>query len=261
MASREGLTLKGLLHPRRPGEHGATMCTLQVQEKYSENDAAEADSPAGPRVEAGTRFESRNASSREGCSRIGGDRRYGGRSRSRNSNGKKSTGKNMGSRRSSRSNSRVRINRKSRSKRRNGSGMERQATEGHDGGSNSKNRPSVEAGICAVRSQVYLVCQRQGQKIDYTRAGFETRSSPPPVLACHPKDVVYLKRTKHTAGPQSHNEANASSRTKPRMIPTDLHRSGSSPHAAGRRQGDLDGRCSPAVDRGGTGLGPHQSVA
>ena len=33
MASREGLTLKGLLHPRRPGQHGTTMCSLQVQEQ------------------------------------------------------------------------------------------------------------------------------------------------------------------------------------------------------------------------------------
>ena len=33
MASRESLTLKGLLHPRRPGKHGATMHTLQMQEQ------------------------------------------------------------------------------------------------------------------------------------------------------------------------------------------------------------------------------------
>jgi len=36
IASREGLTLKGLLHPRRPGKHGAAMCTLQVQEEEEE---------------------------------------------------------------------------------------------------------------------------------------------------------------------------------------------------------------------------------
>ena len=39
------------------------------------------------------------------------------------------------------------------------------------------------------------------------------------------------------------------------MIPTDLHRSGSSPHSAGRRQGDVDERYSAAVDRDGIGLG------
>ena len=33
MASREVLTLKDLLHRRRGGKHGATMCTLQVQEQ------------------------------------------------------------------------------------------------------------------------------------------------------------------------------------------------------------------------------------
>ena len=33
IASREGLTLIGLLHPRRPGKHGAAVCTLQVQEQ------------------------------------------------------------------------------------------------------------------------------------------------------------------------------------------------------------------------------------
>ena len=38
MTSREGLTLKGLLHTRRPGKHGDTMCTLQVQEQDSDND-------------------------------------------------------------------------------------------------------------------------------------------------------------------------------------------------------------------------------
>ena len=42
MASREGLTLKGLLHPRRPGQHGTTMHTLLVQEQdgeYNKEDA------------------------------------------------------------------------------------------------------------------------------------------------------------------------------------------------------------------------------
>ena len=43
MASREGLTLKGLLHPRSPGKHGAIMCTLQVQEQDSDYDAEGAD--------------------------------------------------------------------------------------------------------------------------------------------------------------------------------------------------------------------------
>jgi hypothetical protein len=33
MANREGLTLKGLLDPRRLGNHGATMYTLQVREQ------------------------------------------------------------------------------------------------------------------------------------------------------------------------------------------------------------------------------------
>ena len=33
IASREGLTLIGLLHPRRPGKHGAAVCTLQVLEQ------------------------------------------------------------------------------------------------------------------------------------------------------------------------------------------------------------------------------------
>ena len=53
----------------------------------------------------------------------------------------------------------------------------------------------------------------------------------------------------------------ASSRMKRRMIPTDLHRSGSSPHPAGRRQGDEDERYSAAVDGDGIGLGSHRSVA
>jgi hypothetical protein len=44
------------------------------------------------------------------------------------------------------------------------------------------------------------------------------------------------------------------------MIPPDLHRSGSSPHPAGRRQGDVDERYSAAVGRDGTGLGSHRSV-
>ena len=56
-------------------------------------------------------------------------------------------------------------------------------------------------------------------------------------------------------------KANASSRMKRKMIPTDLHRSGSSPHSAGRRQGDVDERYSAAVDRDGIGLGSHRSVA
>ena len=43
MVSREGLTLKGLLHPRRPWKHGATMCTLQVQEQDSDYDMEDAD--------------------------------------------------------------------------------------------------------------------------------------------------------------------------------------------------------------------------
>jgi len=38
------------------------------------------------------------------------------------------------------------------------------------------------------------------------------------------------------------------------MIPTDLHRSGSSSHSAGRRQGDVDERYSAAVDRDGIGM-------
>ena len=42
---------------------------------------------------------------------------------------------------------------------------------------------------------------------------------------------------------------------------TDLHRSGSSPHSAGRRQGGVDERYSAAVDRDGTWLGSHRSVA
>ena len=37
MASREGLTLKGLLHPRRPGKHGAAVCNLQVQDQDSDH--------------------------------------------------------------------------------------------------------------------------------------------------------------------------------------------------------------------------------
>jgi len=44
------------------------------------------------------------------------------------------------------------------------------------------------------------------------------------------------------------------------MIPTDLHRSGSSPNSAGRRQGDVDERYSAAVDRDGIGLGYISSV-
>jgi hypothetical protein len=47
------------------------------------------------------------------------------------------------------------------------------------------------------------------------------------------------------------------------MIPTDLHRSGRSPHFAGRRQGGADDRCSAAVDRDGTGqahIGPWLGV-
>ena len=40
------------------------------------------------------------------------------------------------------------------------------------------------------------------------------------------------------------------------MIPTDLHRSASSPHSAGRRQGDVDERYSAAVDRVDTRIGP-----
>ena len=44
------------------------------------------------------------------------------------------------------------------------------------------------------------------------------------------------------------------------MIPTDLHRSGSSLHFAGRRQGDMDERCSVAVGKDGTGLDFHRSV-
>ena len=43
IASREGLTLIGLLHPRRPGKHGATMCTLQVQEQEGEYDMENTD--------------------------------------------------------------------------------------------------------------------------------------------------------------------------------------------------------------------------
>ena len=43
MASREGLTLKGLMHPRRPGKHGTTMCTLQVQEQDSDYDMENAE--------------------------------------------------------------------------------------------------------------------------------------------------------------------------------------------------------------------------
>ena len=46
IASREGLTLKGLLHPRRPGKHGATMCTLQVQEQDSDYDMEEEEEEA-----------------------------------------------------------------------------------------------------------------------------------------------------------------------------------------------------------------------
>ena len=38
-------------------------------------------------------------------------------------------------------------------------------------------------------------------------------------------------------------------------------RSGSSPHSAGRRQGDVDEGHSAAVDRDGAGLGSHRSVA
>ena len=45
MTSREGLTLKGLLHSRRPGKHGATMCTLQVQEQDVDYDMEGADAP------------------------------------------------------------------------------------------------------------------------------------------------------------------------------------------------------------------------
>jgi len=33
-----GRTLKGLLDPRRPGKHGAIMCTLQVQEQDLDDD-------------------------------------------------------------------------------------------------------------------------------------------------------------------------------------------------------------------------------
>jgi len=43
------------------------------------------------------------------------------------------------------------------------------------------------------------------------------------------------------------------------MIPTDLHRSGSFPRPAGRKQGDVDERYSAAVDRDGIGLGSHRS--
>ena len=43
MASRENLTLIGLLHPRRPGYHGATMCTLQVQEQDPDYDRENAE--------------------------------------------------------------------------------------------------------------------------------------------------------------------------------------------------------------------------
>ena len=45
------------------------------------------------------------------------------------------------------------------------------------------------------------------------------------------------------------------------MIPTDLHRSGSSCHSAGRRQGDVDERYSAALDRDDIGLGSHRPVA
>ena len=41
--------------------------------------------------------------------------------------------------------------------------------------------------------------------------------------------------------------ANAFSKTKQGKTPTDLHRSGSSPHSAGRRQGDVDERYSVAT--------------
>ena len=44
MASREGLTLKGLLHPRRPGKHGATMCTLQVQKQDTDYNVEDTES-------------------------------------------------------------------------------------------------------------------------------------------------------------------------------------------------------------------------
>ena len=43
MASREGLTLKCILHRRRPGKHGAAMCTLQVQKYDVFYDAETAD--------------------------------------------------------------------------------------------------------------------------------------------------------------------------------------------------------------------------
>jgi len=45
------------------------------------------------------------------------------------------------------------------------------------------------------------------------------------------------------------------------MTPMDLHRLGSSPHPAGRRQGDVDEHCSAIVDEDGIGLGSHRSVA
>ena len=43
MASREGLTFKGLLYPRRPGQRGTTMITLQVQEQDGDYDMEEAE--------------------------------------------------------------------------------------------------------------------------------------------------------------------------------------------------------------------------
>ena len=43
IASREGLTLIGLLHPRRPGKHGAAVCTLQVQEQDLDHAMENAD--------------------------------------------------------------------------------------------------------------------------------------------------------------------------------------------------------------------------
>ena len=47
--------------------------------------------------------------------------------------------------------------------------------------------------------ELYLVCQCQGQEIGYTKGGVRDPYLFPPVLAGHPKDVVYLKITKHTA--------------------------------------------------------------